>query len=143
MKNYLKLLSIVIIPIVFFGCVTDSKQLILDNVQQVEVRSYQTKSYEQSKLTVSRAVISALQDLGFIADKVDMDTGTVTATKLGNNAAMKITVIVREIGNLTRVRTNAQFSSINQTPKAVDDPKTYEAFFVALDRAIFLEKEGL
>jgi len=144
MKRYFSLVGILAVAVVFIGCATDSKQLILDDVQQVEVRSYQTRTYEQPKPAVLRAVVSTLQDLSFIADKVDMESGTVTATKLTQRASLKITIVAREKGdNATNVRANAQFSSAGSMPKAVDDPETYNAFFTALDKAVFLDNEGI
>ncbi|MDR1975775.1 MAG: hypothetical protein LBQ18_02140 [Campylobacteraceae bacterium] len=144
MRKYIKSICIAMLSVLLVGCATNSKQLIMDDVQQVQIRSYQTREYDQSKQTVSRAVISALQDLGFIADKVDMGTGTVTATKLASGASLKMTVVVRSKNEaLTTVRANAQFSSRSEMPKAVDDPEVFKAFFTALDKAVFLEKEGL
>lgn len=144
MKTYLKLLIFSTAILFLNGCMVDSKQMILENAQQLEVRSYQVKTYEQAKLPTSRAIISALQDLGFIVDKADMETGTVTATKLAQFAAMKITVVIRsKVENQTVVRANAQFVSRAEMPKAVEDPETYASFFSVLDKAIFLEKQGL
>jgi hypothetical protein len=144
MKTYFKFMTSIGLSLIFTGCMTNSKEMILENAQQLEVRSYQVKTYQESKATTSRAVVSALQDLGFILDRADMETGTVTATKLDKHAAMKITIIVREkIQKQTTVRINAQFSSGGSMPTAVDDPETYGSFFSTLDKAIFLDKQGL
>lgn len=144
MKTYLKIIYSISITIFITGCMTDSKQMIIENPQQLEVRSYQIKNYEQSKVQTARAVVSALQDLGFIVDKADMETGTVTATKLAQYATMKITAVIRKKNEAeTTVRVNAQFASNTEMPKAVDDPQTYASFFATLDKAVFLEKEGL
>lgn len=141
----IKLLTPIGISVMLFtGCMKDSRQMIIENPQQLEIRSYQTKEYNKSKKDLSRAVISTLQDLSFIIDKADMETGTVTATKLAQNAAMKITIIVREKSKDTmQVRANAQFASAGVMPQAVTEPETYQAFFTALDKSLFLEKEGL
>lgn len=144
MKMIKLLTPIGISVILFTGCMKDSRQMIIENPQQLEIRSYQTKEYNKSKKDLSRAVISTLQDLSFIIDKADMETGTVTATKLAQNAAMKITIIVREKSKDTmQVRANAQFASAGVMPQAVTEPETYQAFFTALDKSLFLEKEGL
>jgi len=144
MSRKLIYLSIMAATFTMTGCMMNSKQMILENPQQLEVRSYQVKNYPQPKKVTARSVISALQDLGFIVDKADMETGTVTATKLVKYASMKITVVVREkSAKESVVRANAQFVSSTEMPKAVDDPETYGAFFSALDKSIFLEKQGL
>lgn len=135
--------SLVLAMFSFTGCMQNSKAMILENAQQLKVRSYQIKKYNKSKLDISRAVVSTLQDLSFIIDKVDVQTGTMTATKLIKNASMRITIIVREKGKSTYVRANAQFASANDMPQAVTEPETYQIFYSALDKAVFLEKQGL
>lgn len=133
------------VAIVFSGCgMMNSKDMIVENSQQLELRSYQIKKYDKSKILVSRAVMSSLQDLNFIIDKADLATGTITATKIVKGASMRMTVVVRELNDKNvQVRTNAQFSSFNSMPEAVTDPEMYQSFYAALDKAIFLEKEGL
>lgn len=144
MRKYGYILIGLLTSILFTGCMTNSKQMILENQQQLELRSYQMKKYDKPKVLVSRAVVATLQDLSFIIDKADMLTGTVTATKLIKGASMRMTVIVREKAeNSSQVRTNATFSSFNQMPETVTEPETYQAFYAALDKSIFLEKEGL
>lgn len=145
MKNKIFIItSIIISLIILTGCSVNSKQMVLENQQQLELRSYQIKKYDKPKLLVSRAVISTLQDLSFIIDKADLDTGTVTATKLVPGASMRMTIIVRENNQkVTQVRTNAQFSSSGSMPEAVTNEETYQSFFNALDKSIFLEKQGL
>lgn len=144
MRKYGYILTGLLASILFTGCMTNSKQMILENQQQLELRSFQIKKYDKPKVLVSRAVVATLQDLSFIIDKADMLTGTVTATKLVKGASMRMTIIVREkSANSSQVRANATFGSFNQMPEAVTEPETYEAFFTALDKAIFLEKQGL
>lgn len=80
-----------------------------------------------------RSVIATLQDLGFVIDKADAQLGTVTATRY-NQYLMRMTVTVRERDSQRiAVRANAR---IGET--AVTDAKTYQDFFVALDKAMFL-----
>ena len=82
-----------------------------------------------------RAVISTLQDLGFVLDKADLSLGTVSATKL-DGYALRMTVTVRPRGaDAMLVRANAQ---MNTTP--ITDPAPYQSFFQALERSIFLSK---
>ena len=138
------IVTTIIMGIMFIGCVTNSKQLILDNNQQLKLRSFQIKKYNAPKEKVLRAVISTLQDLSFIINKVDDGVGVVTATKLVKGASMIVTIIVRPYNKkLTEVRVNAQFQSFNSMPKAVTKPATYQAFFTALDKSLFLEKQGI
>lgn len=144
MRKYCYILTGLLVSVLFTGCMTNSKQMILENQQQLELRSYQMKKYDKPKVLVSRAVVATLQDLSFIIDKADMLTGTVTATKLVKGASMRMTIIIREkTSTSSQVRANATFGSFNQMPEAVTEPETYNAFFTALDKSIFLEKQGL
>ncbi|CAM2833827.1 hypothetical protein [Helicobacter burdigaliensis] len=124
------------------ACSPSSKQMIIEDTQQVKLRSFQTKTYEYSKQKVAKSSVAALQDLGFIVDKADMATGTVTATKLLKGAKMKMTLVIREEGkNRATIRANAQYSSASSMPSAVEDPEVYQAFFNVLDKAVFFENE--
>jgi hypothetical protein len=82
---------------------------------------------------VLRAVLSTLQDLGFVIDRADGLLGTVSGTKLDRHQ-IKITVSVRPKGKKQMVvRANAQF---NVHP--VEDPVQYQNFFVSLEKSLFL-----
>jgi hypothetical protein len=101
---------------------------------QLEIRQIQTRDYDTlDKAMTLRSVIATLQDLNFVIDKADADLGTVTATRY-DKYVMRMTVTVREKdGQRVAVRANARIDE-----DAVDDPKTYQDFFVALDKAMFL-----
>jgi hypothetical protein len=80
-----------------------------------------------------RTVIATLQDLSFVVDKADTELGSISATKL-DGYALRMTVSIRPHSDKrVIVRANAQF---NITP--VTDPKPYQDFFVALEKAMFL-----
>lgn len=117
------------------ACQTDSRQQILATGQSaVQLRSYQSRAFDTTdRAKTLRTVIATLQDLGFVIDKADANLGTVSATKL-DRYALRMTVTVRERGSTqTLVRANAQY---NVT--AVEDPKPYQQFFEALQKAMFL-----
>ncbi len=101
---------------------------------QVAIRQIQTREYDTlDKQMTMRSTISTLQDLGFVIDTADLDLGTVTATR-HRNYTMRMTVTVREReGKRIAVRANARIGE-----KAVEDPRTYQDFFTALDKAMFL-----
>jgi len=81
-----------------------------------------------------RAVIVALQDLGFVIDRANDTDGSVRGIKL-DDYLLNITVTVRPQG-ATRVvvRANVRY---NVTPVFTAEP--YQQFFGALSRAIALE----
>ena len=84
------------------------------------------------------AVVSTLQDLGFVISKADHVIGTISAEKLsGYN--LKMTVTVRKKGKeQLLVRASAQYNTI-----MVKKPKPYQDFFTALSKAIFLEAHSV
>lgn len=121
------------------GCANlGSKKQVLAAGSQVEVRSYQTRSYDTGdKQRVLRAVMSTLQDLRFVIDKADDVVGVVSATKL-DGYALSMSVTVRPNGEQIVVRANAQYNL-----KAIEQPGPYQDFFAALDRGLFLDNNLL
>ena len=119
----------------FAGCANmNSKQQVLAAGSQVEVRSYQTRTYDtDDKVLVMRAVMATLQDLRFVIDKADDTVGVVSATKL-DGYALSISVSVRPNGDQMVVRANAQFNL-----RAIEEPGPYQDFFTALDKGLFLD----
>ena len=127
--------ALVAAALLLAACQTDSKEQILaTDRSQVELRAVQTRAFDTTDrdLTI-RAVISTLQDLGFVIDKADATLGTISATKFGGYA-MRMTVTVRLRGKTqTAVRASAQYN-IN----AVSDAQPYQEFFAALEKSMFL-----
>jgi hypothetical protein len=120
---------------VLSGCQTDSKQqIMLTDKSQVELRAIETRAFDTTdKPLAVRNIISTLQDLGFVVDKVDDTLGTISGTKL-SGYAMRMTVTVRPRGkSQLAVRASAQYNIT-----AVSDPKPYQQFFAALEKAMFL-----
>jgi len=117
------------------GCRSNSMDEVLaTDATQVQLRAMQSRSFETADqgLTV-RNVISTMQDLGFVVDKVDDALGTVSGTKM-QDYVMRMTVTIRPTGKkLMQVRASAQY---NLT--AVSDPAPYQQFFSALEKAMFL-----
>ena len=117
------------------GCAaTGSKQEIMAAGSQVEVRSYQMRSYDTTdKRRVLRAVLATLQDLRFVIEKADDTVGLVSATKL-DGYRLSMSVTVRSSNGQTVVRANAQYNL-----QAIEEPGPYQDFFKALDKGLFLE----
>ena len=117
------------------ACVSTSDRVLdVGDQTQLQKRAYQSRSFNTTdKDKVLRAVISTLQDLGFVIDRADYTLGVVSATKL-NVYQLKMTVSTRPRGKeQTLVRANAQF---NVQP--VEDPKPYQDFFASLEKSLFL-----
>lgn len=129
---------IIVFCIIFLaGCVASAHQGIMEtgNESQLKIRQMQTRYFDTNdKKKALECAIATLQDLGFVIDKASYDFGTVSATKLsGYNLRMTITVVPRS-GDRMMVRASAQFNM-----QIIDDPVTYQQFFEAYSKSIFLE----
>jgi hypothetical protein len=121
------------------GCVSATPD-ITGSDQQLAMRQIQTREYDTLDRDMTmRSVVATLQDLGFTIDSADAKIGTITATRLYRQAQyenfeMRMTVTVRERdGERIAVRANARLGD-----KAIDTPETYQDFFNALDKSMFL-----
>ena len=118
------------------GCQTNSKSQILSaSESQVALRQMQSRAFDTTDIPKTlRTVIATLQDLSFVIDKADAELGSVSGTKL-DGYALRMTVSVRPHGeSQLLVRANAQYNIT-----AVEDPAPYPQFFMALEKAMFLE----
>jgi hypothetical protein len=117
------------------ACATTNERILdVGDQTQLQKRAYQSRIFDTNdRDRVLRAVITTLQDLGFVIDRADYTLGVVSATKL-NVYQLKMTVSTRPRGtDRTLVRANAQFNV-----RPVDDPKPYQDFFVSLEKSLFL-----
>ena len=117
------------------GCATTNQHVLeAGDESQLQKRSYQSRIFETAdKEKVLRAVISTLQDLGFVIDRSDLVLGSISATRQ-NRHQIRITVSVREKGSdRMLVRANAQFNI-----KPIENPKDYQDFFSSLEKSLFL-----
>lgn len=117
------------------SCRTDSMEEVLaTDATQVQLRSVQSRAFDTTDRTLAtRNIISTLQDLGFVVDKVDEALGTVSGTKM-QSYVMRMTVTVRPRGTTQMlVRASAQLNL-----DAVSDAQPYQQFFAALEKAMFL-----
>ena len=129
-QRFVLLLSVIAVA----GCATTTPVDISANSTQLETRQIQTRQYDTlDKALTMRSVIATLQDLGFTIDQADTELGTVTATRYHQyTMRMTVTVVKRE-ENRVSVRANARIGE-----NAVTDAATYQDFFAALDKAMFL-----
>ncbi len=124
--------------IVFFvisGCTPYNHYYKLDK-QYLARRQLETKQYDTSdKTLVLRAVISTMQDLGFIIETADEKLGIISGTSYTNTKTSKLNVFVHKTNDKQIVvRANAQVGL-----KALDNPIPYQNFFNALGQSLFLE----
>lgn len=118
------------------GCASTHDDVLGTTQTQVQMRNYQSRMFDTSdKSMVLRAVVSTMQDLGFIIERADEKLGTVSGTSYVINNASKLTVSVRAVNDKqVVVRANGQVGL-----KALDNPIPYQNFFNALGQSLFLE----
>lgn len=115
------------------GCATTPPDVIGQGTQ-LETRQIQTREFDTlDKAMTMRSVVATLQDLGFTIDQADAELGTITATRLDFRTMRMTVTVVRRPGDLVSVRAFARIGE-----DAVTDAATYQDFFVALDKAMFL-----
>ena len=118
------------------GCASTHDDVLGTTQTQDQMRNYQSRMFDTSdKALVLRAVVSTMQDLGFIIERADEKLGTVSGTSYIRNNASKLTVSVRAINSKQIVvRANAQVGL-----EALEEPIAYQNFFNALGQSLFLE----
>ncbi len=131
--------TVLLLCLAVAGCASRSPD-VTGSDQQLAMRQIQTREYDTlDKDMTLRSVVATLQDLGFTIDNADAAIGTVTATRLYQHKryetyVMRMTVTVRERdGERLLVRANARLDD-----KAIDKAETYQDFFSALDKSMFL-----
>jgi hypothetical protein len=147
------------------ACASGLDPRILGNAEsQVSLRSIQSREFDSGDTAKTlKTVMATLQDLGFVLDRVDEGLGVTSATKsmglvrtgggstfansLGGfvgsgraanpgtrESALRITVTVQaQSASRLLVRANAELDQ-----QTIRDPKQYQEFFAALEKAMFL-----
>lgn len=135
LKNYCGIILVLFLIVVLSGCATPAVNALGSSESQVKLRSIQTRAFDTTdKKKMMQTVISTMQDIDFVIDKADFTLGSVTGSKFLGQAVVTMSVTVRPRGEKQLlVRANAQYG-VN----SVEDPATYQDFFTALEKAIFL-----
>jgi len=163
MRIYTSFLLAAIIALFLGGCAAPAAA----PKSGVELQAYQAREIETNKRAAFSATMSVFQDLGFIIDDGDFDTGLITATGLSIRHEMgmgdvfsklfagvdtrgfterRATAFVEKMpSGLIRIRLNfvdniatvAGASSARHS-KPVEDPAFYQLTFEKIDKAIFV-----
>jgi hypothetical protein len=160
MKTYSSMLLIAVILLLATGCASAPPAA----KSGVELQAYQAREFETSKRAAFSATMSVFQDLGFIIDDGDFDTGLITATGPMRREQMdagdlfaqlfagvdtriatqrRATAFVEKMpSGMVRIRLNFvdNMAMVQGTPHsaAVEDPAFYQATFEQIDKAIFV-----
>ena len=126
------------------GCAAPQapQDLLVPTEAQMKIRSLQTRTFDLTDRNAAiRGVIASLQDLGFIIERANENLGLVTAARFAEPNyydVVTVTVTVRqEAADKMSFRANAIYNN-----KPIEDPKVYQNFFAALQRALFLSQES-
>lgn len=135
LRGYCGFILILLLVVTLSGCATPAVNALGSSESQVKLRSIQTRAFDTiDKKKMMQTVISTMQDLDFVIDKADFMLGSVTGSKFLGQAVVTMSVTVRPRGEKQLlVRANAQYGV-----SSVEDPATYQDFFIALEKAIFL-----
>lgn len=161
MRTYTSFLLAAIIAVFMGGCAAPVKA----PTTGVQLQAYQAKEFETTKRAAFSATMSVFQDLGFIIDDGDFDTGLISATgpsareeygvgdvltqifvgaDLRGSTHRRATAFVEKMpSKLIRIRLNF-VDNVLQPPgptrhsTPVEDPALYQATFEKIDKAIFV-----
>ena len=161
MKIYTSFLLAVIVTFGLGGCATAPEP----PKTGVQLQAYQAKEFETTKRAAFSAAMSVFQDLGFIIDDGDFDTGLITATGpsareelgLGDLFAQvfggpdmrasthrRATAFVETMpSGMIRIRLNFVDNTLQPPGPTrhsipVEEPAFYQATFEKIDKAIFV-----
>ena len=163
MRIYTSFLLAAIIALFLGGCAAPAAA----PKSGVELQAYQAKEIETNKRAAFSATMSVFQDLGFIIDDGDFDTGLITATGLSIRHEMgmgdvfsklfagvdtrgfttrRATAFVEKMpSGLIRIRLNfvdnseaVVGSGSARQSKPVEDPAFYQLTFEMIDKAILV-----
>jgi len=116
------------------ACQSSRKELLETPAEQAELRAMQSRAFDTTDVEkVMRSVIGTLQDLGFVIDDANTTLGLISATKLEGSVVRMMVTVKRRGKKQTAVRASAQHGF-----KQVIDPETYQRFFAALAKGMFL-----
>jgi hypothetical protein len=149
LKNLIVLMLIVMIG----GCVTSTQP----QKTSLELQSIQARQYETTKKIAFASVLSVFQDLGYIIQSADLDTGFITAKSPTDRSlgfftnimtSTKATAFIEDLKpNDTKIRlnfvTNKEESSpyggkIYDEDRSILDEHIYQNAHSKIQEAIFL-----
>lgn len=161
MKTYSSIPLITILALLVGGCASAPPAA----KSGVELQAYQAREFETSKRAAFSATMSVFQDLGFIIDDGDFDTGLITATGPTQRHDMEMSDLLAQVfsgtdtrgathrratafvekmpSGLVRIRLNfvdniVNFSSGPRQSQPVQEPALYQDTFEKIDKAIFV-----
>ncbi len=159
MKSNLKILMSAVGLVFLTGCVPPSPTLT-----PLQIQSLQTREYGRDKAIVFASVMSVFQDLGYIVNSADLDTGLITTESpaTSNNNMLTVlagvtsveqtraTAFIEQIGGRSRVRLNfvasrrdsGIYGQTDRQDTTILDAAVYQNAFERIENAIFVRRVG-
>ena len=146
---------VVSLALVLAGCVLPEEP----QLAPLEIQSLQTREFEAEKDVVFASTMSVFQDLGYIVNSADIETGFITAESTADSSeAAKFwldmtsvsqtsaTAFIERIGDFTRVRlnfvlrttTSESSGQVDRSDRPILDAEVYQNAFERIDSAIFV-----
>jgi len=143
------------------GCATNDAS---QNKTSLEIQAYQSRSFDVDKKTAFNSAMSVFQDLGYIVNSANLDTGFITAespTKGAKGseaffsflAGMRVegrtavTAFVEELSPksakirlnfVERKKSSGDYGKQSNRDDPIQDPKIYQSAFDKISDAIFI-----
>ncbi len=161
-KNRIAVGSVIMLSVLLItGCaMNDASQ----TKTSLEIQAYQSRQFEVDKKTAFNSAMSVFQDLGYIVNSANLDTGFITAespTKgaqggeafLSFLAGMRVegrtavTAFVEEMGPksskirlnfVERRKTSENYGQQTSRDNPIQDPKIYQSAFDKISDAVFI-----
>ena len=134
-----------------------------EQLTPLAIQAMQSKEFETTPRVLFRSVVSVFQDLGYIIDTADFDSGLITATSATKNKTnfwnalggvsasgnTRATATVEELANgRSSVRLNfvssksssSWYGQSSKNDKPIMDAKVYQIAFEKIDEALFVRQ---
>ena len=141
------------------GCLAGMPQNYKPTKTSLELQAFQTREFETSKKIAFASTLSVFQDLGYVVESGDLETGLITGkspTKKGmifgvgiSQSFRKATGFVETFrNNVVKIRVNfvditIAFSNQGMQQRVdvpIEEPKLYQEVFEKIEKAIFVRR---
>ena len=161
MKNTLKLIASITILTMLSACASINHSVLAPQ-DELALQDMQTRDFESNQKIAFASVLSVLQDVGYIVEAADGNSGLITAKSPSSsgisynllwgfgkkNAQTRVTAFVEPIGSeISKIRLNfvtntadTNLYGASSVDKPVEDPAVYNAVFERVAEAIFVRQ---
>ena len=149
----MRILSVVALLLLISACAAPGVQKT-----PLEIQSMQTRDFEVDRNTAFRAVLSVFQDVGYIVESADNETGFITGSSptdsktniwfgTKDSKTTRATAFVEELRpNLSRVRltfvnaysSSSSYGQYSEKDTVILEPEAYASAFERIENAIFV-----